>query len=136
MIKTIRTPIKSLATLPLVTSLAVASLATPAMAASTTFGDTKVTLGGYIKADVIYSKFSDGAVPTGSSRDFYVPHAIPTSDGSGEGQSYLDFHAKETRVWLKTSSNIDGLNIATHLEFDFISGYNEPSGDGRIPYRR
>lgn len=117
-----RTPTKSLAALPLLTSLAAATLAAPAMAATATFGDTKVTLGGYIKADVIYSKYSDGAVPTGSSRDFYVPHTIPTSDGSGEGQSYLDFHAKETRVWLKTSSDIDGLKISTHLEFDFISG--------------
>ena len=97
----------------------------PAMAAKATFGNTEVTLGGYIKLDAIYSKYSDGEVATNSSsRDFYVPHAIPISDGSGDGQSTVDFHAKETRVWLKTSSTIEGLKIGTHLEFDFISGIN------------
>jgi len=101
-----------------------ALLATPAMGAKMTFGDTEITLGGYVKLDAIYSRFSDGAVGTGSARDFYVPHAIPTSDGSGDGQSYLDFHAKETRVWLKSSSKVEGFNVATHLEFDFISGIN------------
>jgi hypothetical protein len=99
-------------------------MSAPAMASTTTFGDTEVTLGGYIKLDVIASSYSDGAVPTGASRDFYVPHTIPTSSGGGNGQSTLDFHAKETRVWLKTSRDIEGLKVATHLEFDFISGVN------------
>lgn len=111
------------------TSVAAASMLTvagalsaPAMAASVSFGDTEVTLGGYIKLDVIASSYSDGAVPTGASRDFYVPHTIPTSSGGGNGQSTVDMHAKETRVWLKSNRDIDGLKVATHLEFDFISG--------------
>lgn len=104
--------------------MATGLVSTPLVAATTTFGDTEVTLGGYIKLDAIYSRYSDGSVATGSSRDFYVPHTIPTSDGSGDGQSTLDFHAKETRVWLKTNSTIEGVKVATHLEFDFISGIN------------
>lgn len=83
---------------------------------------TSVTIGGYIKLDALYSYFSDGAVDTGSARDFYVPHAIPTSDGSGASNSYFDGHAKETRLFIKTNTQIDGLEFGTHLEFDFISG--------------
>ena len=93
-------------------------------AAEASFGNTDITLGGYIKLDASYSKFSDGEVATGGARDFYVPHAIPVSDGTGDSNSYLDFHAKETRVWLKSKTNIEGLDIRTHLEFDFISGIN------------
>lgn len=117
---------KTVATSVAATSmLAIAGvMSAPAIAASANFGDTKVTLGGYIKLDVIASSYSDGAAPTNASRDFYLPNFIPTSSGGGNGQSTVDFHAKETRVWLKSNRDIDGLKVSTHLEFDFISGVN------------
>lgn len=94
----------------------------PAAAVSTQIGETELKLGGYIKMDALYSRFSDGAVGTGAARDFYVPHAIPTSDGSGDGQSYFDAHAKETRLWLGTTSMVEGMKVSSYLEMDFISG--------------
>ena len=42
-----------------------------------TIGDTKINLGGYIKLDTIYSRFSDAPVPQSTIRDFYVPSGTP-----------------------------------------------------------
>jgi len=84
--------------------------------------------GGFIKADFFASDFSGGSVASGSSgRDFYNPGTIPVGDA---GESYLDFHAKETRFNFKTTHNLDnGARISTFLELDFmLSGH----GDDRI----
>ncbi|MGH8444972.1 MAG: DcaP family trimeric outer membrane transporter, partial [Solimonas sp.] len=44
------------------------------------------------------------------------------SDGSGESHSTLDFQAKETRLFIRTDTMIDGHKLGTLVEFDFISG--------------
>jgi len=83
--------------------------------------------GGYIKLDGIYSDYSDGP-STGAGRDFYIPGTIPV--GGGDGESYLDFHAKESRINFKSTHNLDnGDKLGTFFEFDFhLSG----QGDERI----
>jgi len=83
--------------------------------------------GGYIKLDSIYSDYSDGS-STGAGRDFYIPGTIPV--GGGDGESYLDFHAKESRINFKSTHNLDsGSKLTTFFEFDFqLSG----QGDERI----
>ena len=58
--------------------------------------------GGFVKTDVIYSDYSGGSY-SGAGRDFYIPGTIPVGDGSGE--SYLDFHAKESRINFKSTHN-------------------------------
>ncbi|MGH8446698.1 MAG: DcaP family trimeric outer membrane transporter, partial [Solimonas sp.] len=58
--------------------------ANAAQAVEMKFGDTTLTIGGYVKLDVLASRFSDGEVGQGTARDFYVPSSIPVSDGSGE----------------------------------------------------
>lgn len=84
-------------------------------------GGTTITWGGYIKADVLYSRFSEGEVAQGIGRDTYIPNAIPVSDGSGEHREMLDFHAKETRLFVKTETPLgNGEKIGTHVEADFI----------------
>lgn len=83
-------------------------------------GDTKVTVGGYVKADVLYSSFSEGEVAQGSGRDFYLPNSIPVSNGSGSSRGFFDAHAKETRLFVKSETNIDGHKLGTHIELDFI----------------
>jgi hypothetical protein len=102
------------------------SVAAPAAAQTTTFN-----WGGYAKLDVIYSSFSDAGnnappgVAQGVARDFYVPGAIPVSDGTATGlrRNYLDMHAKETRLFLSTQTDVGTAHkLGGHVEFDFISG--------------
>jgi hypothetical protein len=77
--------------------------------------------GGFIKLDSIYSDYSSGSY-SGAGRDFYIPGTIPVGDGSGE--SYLDFHAKESRINFKSTHNLDnGAKMSTFFEMDFqLSG--------------
>lgn len=82
--------------------------------------------GGFMKADVIYSDFGDGSY-SGAGRDFYIPATVKVG---GIGESYLDFHAKETRINFKSTHNLDnGAKIGTYVEFDFQLS---PGGDERI----
>jgi hypothetical protein len=82
--------------------------------------------GGFIKADVIYSDFGDGPY-SGAGRDFYIPATVQVG---GEGESYLDFHAKESRINFKSTHLLDnGAKLGTFFEMDFqLSGH----GDERI----
>ena len=84
--------------------------------------------GGYVKADVIYSDYSGGSVASGNAgRDFYIPATVPVGD---DGESYLDFHAKESRINFKSTHLLDnGAKLGTFIEMDFLlSG----AGDERI----
>jgi len=82
--------------------------------------------GGFIKADVIYSDFGDGSY-SGAGRDFYIPATVKVG---GVGESYLDFHAKESRINFKSTHNLDnGAKLGTYLEFDMQLS---PGGDERI----
>ena len=76
-------------------------------------------VGGYIKADAIYSDYSGGPVAGSSAgRDFYIPGTVPVGS---DGESYLDFTAKESRINFKTTHNLDsGSQITTFIEMDFL----------------
>ncbi|MBT8047890.1 MAG: porin [Xanthomonadales bacterium] len=77
--------------------------------------------GGYIKADVIASDYSGGPVTAGNlGRDFYIAGLVPVGD---DGESYLDLHAKESRINFKSTHNLDsGAKMTTFIEFDFLVG--------------
>lgn len=111
---------------------ALGALALPLTVAGNTVevGQTTVTWGGFLKADAIFSRFSDGRVAQGPARDFYLPAAIPTSDGSGQSFSVTDFHAKETRLFASMKTQYAGIAVGGHVEFDFI--VNQGLGDERI----
>jgi len=82
--------------------------------------------GGYIKADVIYSDF-DGGSYSGAGRDFYIPATVKVG---GKSESYLDVHAKESRINFKSTHNLDnGAKLGTYIEFDMMLS---PGGDERI----
>jgi hypothetical protein len=85
-------------------------------------------IGGYVKADYMYSDFSGGSVAGNSvGRDFYVPSTVPVG---GNGEAYTDFHAQETRIHLTSEHNLDsGDYIKAYIELDFLVGDN---GDERI----
>jgi hypothetical protein len=85
-------------------------------------------VGGYVKADLIYSDYGDGSVASGSmGRDFYFPSTVPVG---GESENYFDMHSKETRINLKTMHNMDsGAMITTFVEVDFLGSKH---GDERV----
>ena len=94
-------------------------------------------LGGYVKADLIYSNYGDGQVPAASlGRDFYIAGLVPVG---GEGESYFDMHAKESRVNLKTEHNLDnGDKMTTFVEVDFLASFqgNERVSNSYAPRLR
>lgn len=93
-----------------------------------------VHFGGYVKLDVLYSHFSDGAVGQNFARDFYVPGSTPVSGEAGH--SYIDFSAKETRLWISSNTEIQGYKIGAYVEGDFISGQNPQTAGSTTPDER
>jgi len=85
--------------------------------------------GGYIKTDVIYSDYGAGP-SSGAGRDFYIPGTIPVGPPGAEGESYLDLHAKESRINFRTDHILDnGAKLGAFVEMDFLlSG----QGDERV----
>ena len=93
-------------------------------------GNTKVAIGGFIKADFIASKYSSGELPPRSlGRDFYVPGVIPVGNAPGEGGFDTDFIAKETRINFKTTTNVNGHDLTSYIELD---SQISPGGDERV----
>lgn len=87
-------------------------------------GAVDVTYGGFIKLDALYSYFSDGDVASqDAGRDYFRPASIPVAGSalSEDAHSFLDFHAKDTRFFFKTKSQVVGHELASNLELDFRS---------------
>ena len=82
-------------------------------------GQTTFRLGGYIKAEALYSDYSDGDIATGSGRDFYVPAATPI--GGTSEDTALDMHAKQTRLTFTAERAIEGHTLRAYIEADFQS---------------
>ncbi len=85
-------------------------------------------IGGYIKSDVIFSDYTGGSVAAANAgRDFYIPATVPVGSN---GESYLDFSAKESRINFKATHITDsGSQLGAFIEVDFLlSG----QGDERI----
>jgi hypothetical protein len=76
--------------------------------------------GGYVKLDTMYSDYSGGSVASGSiGRDFYIAGTVPVGT---EGESYTDFHAKESRINFRSTHNLDnGAKMTTFVELDFLA---------------
>ena len=73
--------------------------------------------GGFVKTDVMYTKYDSGSYK-GAGRDFYIPGTIPVGDAPSE--TYLDFHAKESRINFKSTHNLDnGARMTSFIELDF-----------------
>ncbi|MDO6638530.1 DcaP family trimeric outer membrane transporter [Shewanella sp. 5_MG-2023] len=87
---------------------------------STSYADTEMEFGGYVKADVMFSSYSNGAPDSGNlSRQFYVPGTIYGE--AGNGKEVVDFQARETRFNFKTVSDFDGHKLSGFIELDFMT---------------
>lgn len=97
----------------------------------------KFTVGGFIKANTTYSSYSGGDLAAGSAgRDFYIPGTIPV--GGEEESTDTDYHARESRFFLKTESELNGQQLISYLEMDFLlsPGGNERVSNGYQPRLR
>lgn len=112
------------------TCLAACAVLTASMAhAGVKLNDTtELTYGGYLKLDAIMSDTSDGQIPTGIGRDFYVPSLTPI--GSVSESANWDLHARQSRFFFGTETTLEnGKKITGKLEFDMMS---TSIGDQRI----
>jgi hypothetical protein len=88
------------------------------------------TFGGYVKLDVIATKYHDGAPsPEGPIRDFHFPAQVPVG-GASDIFGEMSFHAKESRLHFDVTKTLDnGKTLKAFAEMDFLlSG----QGDERI----
>ncbi|WP_166638771.1 DcaP family trimeric outer membrane transporter [Paraglaciecola marina] len=90
---------------------------------------TNVKFSGYIKADAMFSSYSDGTLSSGSiGRDFYIPSLTPT--GGTEESTQFDAHIKQSRFRFTTDTALaNGKKLSGVLEFDF---HATAGGDERI----
>lgn len=107
------------------TLLSVASMGVSTSA----LAETEYRFGGYVKLDVLTSRFDNGSLPSGSiGRDFYIPGLTPV--GGGYENTVTDFHARESRVFFEASQTLsNGEEISGYIEIDFLG---TASGDKRI----
>jgi len=101
---------------------------TPA-AAEIVRGSTRFNFGGYLKTDVMWSRYSGGSVGANSLiRDFRVPGLIPV--GGDDSATDVDFQAKESRFNFGFAHDVgNDRELAGFIELDFLVG---PGGNERI----
>lgn len=90
---------------------------------------TQVSFSGYIKADAMFSSYSDGTLGSGNiGRDFYVPSLTPV--GGNVESTQFDGHIKQTRFRFSTNTDLsNGDKVSGVLKFDF---HATPDGNERI----
>jgi len=98
----------------------------------TIYDETQIKVGGFVKMDVLVSDYSK-APTSGAGDDFFIPATLETSGEHMDPR--LNFHAKETRFWLKSFTPTTRGDVATHFEIDFMLGQqgNERVGNSFSP---
>ncbi|WP_315900122.1 DcaP family trimeric outer membrane transporter [Ferrimonas balearica] len=82
--------------------------------------DTEFKFGGYVKADLMVSDYSNGAPGDSNlSRQFYVPGTIYGDDT--RASTVTDFQARETRFNFTSNTDMDGHKLKFFLELDFFT---------------
>ncbi len=92
----------------------------------TLYEETQIKVGGYIKMDALLSDSSNAPI-RGVGEDLFIPSTISTSGEPSDPR--LNFHARETRFWLKSFTPTERGDITTHFEIDFLLGQQ---GDERV----
>lgn len=91
-------------------------------------GGFDVKIGGYVKADAIWSNYSEGELSANSpGRQFYIPGTIPVS--GTEGGTDLDLQAAESRINFSATRDIGGHSLTFFTEMDF---FLSTQGDERV----
>lgn len=81
-------------------------------------GNNTLKFGGFVKADVMASRYNGGDPANGDLlRDFYLPGSIPV--GGADESAATDFNARQTRLWLTTDALLGGRRVTSRVEMDF-----------------
>lgn len=97
--------------------------------ASLTSAQTTFNFGGYVKLDMMSSKFNNGSVEVGNAlRDFHFPGTIPVGNSSDVFRT-IDYHAKESRFNFGTQTKIGEHELKSFIEMDFLLA---GQGDERV----
>jgi len=96
--------------------------------------DTSVTLGGYVKLDAVYTNPSTGV---NSKADLLLdPTTIPVGPNAGDNErSQVKFGARESRLFVKTSTPTTMGDLNTHVEFDFYGADGNESVSNSSGFR-
>jgi hypothetical protein len=88
--------------------------------------NTSVTLGGYVKLDAIYSDRSAGVASTADQQ--YEAGAVPVGSGAGANErGQIKLHARQSRVFAKTSTLSDWGDLTSYVEFDLFGAAGNES---------
>ena len=80
--------------------------------------NTSVTVGGYVKLDAVFGNPSTGVDSTADL--FLQPNAIPVGPGAGDNEhDQVKFGARESRLFVKTSTPTAWGGLTTYVEGDF-----------------
>lgn len=112
----------------LAVSLGLAAMSSSAVSAAT-LGDTSIKFTGYVKADAMFSSYSEGTLGSGNlGRDFYIPALTPVT--GGEEGTQFDAHIRQSRFRFTTNTpTAEGDSVTGVLELDFLV---TPGGNERI----
>ena len=96
--------------------------------------DSKVTIGGYIKLSMIYD--TGGKVRSGPYEgDVIAAPDVPTEGSPNADLDDFRMTARESRLFVKTSTPSDTGTISTHLEGDFFGEGGSPTYSNSRSFR-
>lgn len=98
-------------------------------------GGTTVRINGYVKLDVLASRFSGGDPAANTLvNDYYFPAQIPVG-GVSEGVN-VTTSVRETRFFFRTDTPVGEKSLTSHLELDFLdtnTGGNQRVSNSFVP---
>lgn len=112
------TKIASLCALPLL-------MASAANAYDFEVNDTKVTVGGYVKLMMTYD--TDGTVTAPFNGDLYNAYGTPIDGTTNAESTDLRFTARESRLFIKSSTETEYGTLSSHIEGDFFADIDADS---------
>jgi hypothetical protein len=98
--------------------------------------DTSIAIGGYVKADAV---FSDRSAGVGSTADQeYEAGAVPVGPAAGANErGQIKLHARQSRFFVQTSTPSTWGDVSMHVEFDLFgtSGNESVSNSNNLRVR-
>lgn len=96
--------------------------------------DTSLTIGGYAKLDALWSDKSAGVDSVGDQ--LFSPGLIPVGPAAGEHKtSQVTLHARQSRLWLGSSTPTSRGELRTYFEGDFFGADGNESASNSHGFR-
>lgn len=90
-------------------------------------GDTTITIGGFIKADVLAGSNGNGWA---NAYSIGLPRSLASAAKNGESDWKTGFSARESRISLGTRTlDVAGHDLTTYVEVDFNQGADAPGNE-------